>query len=109
MIFWENVEESCIYQNTYGVAKWQKGQVDSKQVRIKWQKGQVDSKKVSIKWQKGQVDSKKVSIKWQKGQVDSKQVSIKCYGFQFSGCWLILSVYIIMSFDFPFARLFGVR
>jgi hypothetical protein len=27
---------------------------------------------------------------------------------QFSGCWLILSVYIIMSFDFPFARLFGV-
>ena len=31
------------------------------------------------------------------------------YGFQFSGCWLILSVYIIMSFDFPFVRLFGVR
>jgi hypothetical protein len=28
---------------------------------------------------------------------------------QFSGCWLILSVYIIMSFDFPFLRLFGVR
>jgi hypothetical protein len=28
---------------------------------------------------------------------------------QFSGCWLILSVYIIMSFDFPFVRLFGVR
>ena len=27
---------------------------------------------------------------------------------QFSG-WLILSVYIIMSFDFPFVRLFGVR
>jgi hypothetical protein len=27
---------------------------------------------------------------------------------QFSGCWLILSVYIIMSFDFPFGRLFGV-
>jgi hypothetical protein len=26
---------------------------------------------------------------------------------QFSGCWLILSVYIIMSFDFPFVRLFG--
>ena len=25
------------------------------------------------------------------------------------GCWLILSVYIIMSFDFPFVRLFGVR
>jgi hypothetical protein len=24
-------------------------------------------------------------------------------------CWLILSVYIIMSFDFPFVRLFGVR
>jgi hypothetical protein len=24
---------------------------------------------------------------------------------QFSGCWLILSVYIIMSFDFPFVRL----
>ena len=23
--------------------------------------------------------------------------------------WLILSVYIIMSFDFPFVRLFGVR
>ena len=31
------------------------------------------------------------------------------YGFQFSGCWLILSVYILMSFDFPFVRLFGVR
>ena len=28
---------------------------------------------------------------------------------QFSGCWLILFVYIIMSFDFPFVRLFGVR
>jgi hypothetical protein len=28
---------------------------------------------------------------------------------QFSGCWLILSVYIIMSFDFPIVRLFGVR
>jgi hypothetical protein len=27
---------------------------------------------------------------------------------QLSGCWLILSVYIIMSFDFPFVRLFGV-
>ena len=29
--------------------------------------------------------------------------------WQFSGCWLILSVYIIMSFDFPFVRLLGVR
>ena len=28
---------------------------------------------------------------------------------QFSDCWLILSVYILMSFDFPFVRLFGVR
>ena len=28
---------------------------------------------------------------------------------QFPGCWLILSVYILMSFDFPFVRLFGVR
>jgi hypothetical protein len=28
---------------------------------------------------------------------------------QFSGCLLILSVYIIMSFDFPFVRLLGVR
>ena len=28
---------------------------------------------------------------------------------QFSGCWLILSVYILMSFGFPFVRLFGVR
>jgi hypothetical protein len=28
---------------------------------------------------------------------------------QFSGCWLILSVYLLMSFDFPFGRLFGVR
>jgi hypothetical protein len=27
---------------------------------------------------------------------------------QFSGCWLILSVYILMSFDFPFVR-FGVQ
>jgi hypothetical protein len=27
----------------------------------------------------------------------------------FSGCWLILSVYMIVSFDFPFVRLFGVR
>jgi hypothetical protein len=31
------------------------------------------------------------------------------YGFQFSGCLLILSVYILMSFDFPFVRLLGVR
>jgi hypothetical protein len=28
---------------------------------------------------------------------------------QFSGWWLILSVYILQSFDFPFVRLFGVR
>ena len=28
---------------------------------------------------------------------------------QFSGCWMTLSVYILMSFDFPFVRLFGVR
>jgi hypothetical protein len=28
---------------------------------------------------------------------------------QFSGCWLIFSVYILMSFDFPVGRLFGVR
>jgi hypothetical protein len=28
---------------------------------------------------------------------------------QFSGCWLILSVYILMGFDFPFVRLLGVR
>ena len=28
---------------------------------------------------------------------------------QFSGCWLILSVYILMSFYFPIVRLFGVR
>jgi len=28
---------------------------------------------------------------------------------QFSGCWLILSVYMVMGFDFPFVRLFGVR
>ena len=28
---------------------------------------------------------------------------------QFSGYWLILSVYILMSFDFPFVRLLGVR
>jgi hypothetical protein len=28
---------------------------------------------------------------------------------QFSGCWLILSVYILTSFDFPVVRLFGVR
>jgi hypothetical protein len=28
---------------------------------------------------------------------------------QFSGCWLILCVYILMSFDFPFVRLFGVQ
>jgi hypothetical protein len=27
----------------------------------------------------------------------------------FSRCWLILSVYILMSFDFRFVRLFGVR
>jgi hypothetical protein len=28
---------------------------------------------------------------------------------QFCGCWLILSVYIIVSFDFPFVRLFGEK
>ena len=31
--------------------------------------------------------------------------SLRCS--QFSGCWLILSVYILMSFDFPFVRAFG--
>ena len=30
-----------------------------------------------------------------------------CLFSQFSGCWLILSLYILMSFDFPFVRLFG--
>ena len=29
--------------------------------------------------------------------------------FQFSGCWLILSVCRFMSFEFPFGRLLGVR
>ena len=38
---------------------------------------------------------------------DTKSESLRFS--QFSGCWLILSVYIIMSFDFPFVRLFGVR
>jgi hypothetical protein len=33
----------------------------------------------------------------------------KLGSLRFTGCWLILSVYIIMSFDFPFVRLFGVR
>ena len=28
---------------------------------------------------------------------------------QFSGCWLILSVYVLMTFEFPFVRLLGVR
>ena len=28
---------------------------------------------------------------------------------QFSGCWLILSVYILMSFNFPFVRLFLIH
>jgi len=28
---------------------------------------------------------------------------------QFYGCWRILFVYMIISFDFPFVRLFGVR
>jgi hypothetical protein len=28
---------------------------------------------------------------------------------RFSGCWLILSVCIVVSFGFPFVRLFGVR
>jgi cytochrome c oxidase subunit IV len=37
----------------------------------------------------------------------SKSVSLRFS--QFSGCWLILSVYMHMSFDFPFVRLFGVR
>jgi uncharacterized membrane protein len=36
------------------------------------------------------------------------QISIIRFS-QFSGCCLILSVYIIMSFDFPFVRLFGIR
>jgi hypothetical protein len=39
--------------------------------------------------------------------IDHKSGSLRFS--QFSGCWLILSVYIIMSFDFPFVRLFGVR
>ena len=39
-----------------------------------------------------------------------KQIQIESLRFsQFSGCWLILSVYIIMSFDIPFVRLIGVR
>ena len=68
---------------------------------------------------------------WQSWQIDIKQQSLSHsltlnlikptislempvpsqghYSFQFSGCWLILSVYIIMSFDFPFVRLLGVR
>ena len=42
-----------------------------------------------------------------------KMVAILCrllWGIPyFTTRWLILSVYIIMSFDFPFVRLFGVR
>ena len=32
-----------------------------------------------------------------------------CVSRKFERTWLILSVYINMSFDFPFVRLFGVR
>ena len=39
--------------------------------------------------------------------VCTKSGSLRCS--LFSGCWLNLSVYILMSFDFPFVRLFGVR
>ena len=40
----------------------------------------------------------------------SLEIPVRVITFsQFSGCWLILSVYIIMSFDFPFVTLFGVR
>ena len=37
----------------------------------------------------------------------TKSVSLRFS--QFSGCLLILSVYILMSFDFPFVRLLEVR
>jgi hypothetical protein len=37
----------------------------------------------------------------------TKSGSLRCS--QCSGWWLILSVYIFMSFDFPFVRLFGFR
>jgi hypothetical protein len=29
--------------------------------------------------------------------------------YDFHGCWLIVSVYILMSFDFPFVRFLWVR
>jgi hypothetical protein len=32
----------------------------------------------------------------------------KSGSLRFSGCWLILSVYILMSFDFPFVRLCSI-
>jgi hypothetical protein len=35
--------------------------------------------------------------------------SITIYINLTDSCWLILSVFILMSFDFPFVRLFGVR
>ena len=44
---------------------------------------------------------------WNSRGIGTKSGSLRFS--QFSGCWLILSVYIIMSFDFPFIRLFGVR
>ena len=48
-------------------------------------------------------------VKHQSGPLFQLPVSGSLRFSQFSGCWLILSVYIIMSFDFPFIRLFGVR
>ena len=37
--------------------------------------------------------------------INTNSMSHLIYMSQFSGCWLILSVYILMSFDFPFVRL----
>jgi hypothetical protein len=44
-----------------------------------------------------------------KETVNDLQSGKNQYIGKFISCWLILSVYILMSFDFPFVRLFGVR
>jgi hypothetical protein len=86
-----------------------KGRLNSEMMRKIWKKGKSNSEKIWKIWKKSKLNSEKICKIQKKSKLNCAKIWCGYNGCQFSGCWLILSVCIIMSFDFPFVRLFGVR
>jgi hypothetical protein len=63
-----------------------------------WKKSKLNSKQIWKIQKKSKLNIEKIGKTWKKGKLNSEQLFFR-----------ILSVYILMSFDFPFVRLFGVR